>query len=387
MAFKNYSNYLVHLESKEHLQGEEPKNLYACKECNKTFTGYNSFRVHVTLFHKANMKEHSCTYCSYKTKFTKNMKRHIALHTESPQFICDVCGSQFQTKNSLQEHHLRLHAVGKNFSCEKCGKSFGRSSDLNRHLTNTHADAPLYTCHCGNKYKSLSSLQRHQLMNHDKVETKQNRLRKLYPVNVDKPAKKKLKKDTTDPSSLTGSANPSVIEAKNIATNPPKKRVKKTKSNPPSSTKVVEIITPILEPQVPLVSALPESNTIEMGSNLEEDLLGVTYNMDFVGVNKSQVVYSHDLDLSSFQVESVIQLDNEPIIEGAGVLINVRNLFTQPLTNEFVIPQNLEPSMIVELEDSLNNAAQHMDVNGHKEDIISSLQEYILPQELNFFNV
>lgn len=316
------------------------------------------------------------------------MKRHIALHTEKPQFICDVCGSQFQTKNSLQEHHLRLHAVGKNFSCEKCGKVFGRSSDLNRHLTNTHADAPLYKCHCGNKYKSLSSLQRHQLMNHDKVETKQNRLRKLYPVNVDKPAKKKLKKDTTDQSSIAGSANPSLIETKNVATNPPKKRVKKTKSNPPSSTKVVEIITPLLEPQVPLVSAIPEANTINMGSNLEQDLLGVTYNMDFVGVDKSQVVYSHDLDLSSFQVESVIQLDNEPIIEGAGVLINVRNLFTQPLTNEFIIPQtSLEPSMIVELEESLNNAAQNMDVNGHKEDIISSLQEYILPQELNFFNV
>lgn len=379
MTFKSYHNYLHHLESKEHLQGEEPKILLPCNECNKAFTSHNSLRVHVTLFHKAKLKEQTCTYCSYKTKFPKNLNRHIALHTKEPQFICDVCGSQFQTKNSLQEHHLRLHAVRKNFSCEKCGKAFGRASDLNRHLANTHADTPLYICHCGNKYKSLSSLQRHQLMNHDKVETKQTRLKKLFPLP--KPIKKKVTKKETNLPLLTGS-----IETQKDVIHPPKKKAKKTKSNAASSTTVMEVLTPLIEPQGPLVSALPEEDTIVMENNLDQDLLEVTYNMDFAGVNKSQVVYSQDLDLSGFQVGSVIQLDNEPIIEGAGVLINVRNLFTQPLTNEFIIPSTtLEPSMIVELEESL--AAQHMDVNGHKEDIISSLQEYILPQELNFFNV
>ncbi|XP_054278843.1 zinc finger protein 699-like isoform X2 [Macrosteles quadrilineatus] len=339
LTFKRLWNYRNHLESNEHLQGDAPKQLLACPQCGKTFTNKNNLRVHISRVHKAN-KEHACPHCDYKTKVRNNLKRHIASHTEKPQFVCDKCGGQFHTKASLQEHDLRLHNDSKDFSCDKCGTVFSRSSDLNRHLLNKHSEAALYSCHCGNSYKSLSNLKRHQLLGHRQVD-KPKRIKKLFDGKTGKKKKDKVESATSSEG------------------------------------------LQLLESQVQEVSSvMNESNVVVMSDNSEQ-LLQVSYSMDFAQ-DKSQVVYTQSLDMSGLQVvDSMIQLENHPK-QSSNLLINVRNLFGR---NDYILPPPIGTSMVNSLDNTVATDLPDIAISSQKQNVITGLQEYIIPNELNFLNV
>lgn len=306
--------------------------------------------------HNANLKEYCCTLCPYKTSISTNLKRHMNLHTEKPQFICDKCAAKFQTKSALLEHNLVIHSDRKDFSCDKCGNQFHRRSDLNRHLLNTHSDTAQYSCHCGNSYKTLSSLKRHQLLTHNTVDLKQKRLKKLFPVEV---------------------------------AELPKKKVKKTKLKVPSTSLVEVNDLQLINSEIPSVSsaAIPESSTVEMmAERPPEDLLQESYNIDFptqIIEDKSQVIYAQNLDMNSFQVvESMIPLDSHLAKEGTSVLINVRNLFGRSTSNNYIIDNPVETSLVSNLSGSLTDIA----VTNHKQDLIAGLQDFIIPHDLGFLN-
>uniref|UniRef100_A0A1B6JCR0 C2H2-type domain-containing protein n=1 Tax=Homalodisca liturata TaxID=320908 RepID=A0A1B6JCR0_9HEMI len=347
-TFKHERYFKSHLETEEHLRGEEPKAILVCKECKKTFTNKSNLRIHISRMHRADLKEHACTLCPYKTKVQTNLKRHLAFHLEKPQFICDKCGAQMQSKNALHEHHQLVHNENKYFSCEKCGKLFSRSSDLKRHLSNTHSDTPLYACHCGSNYTTLSNLRRHQLLSHGEVDIKQKRLKKLFPSENKDPPKKKVKKEKVKKESV--------------------------------SSKSEELL---IKPDMSDISPdIPETNTVVMmGDQHPEELLQVAYNMDFASDDKSHVVYAQNLDMSNLHVvESMIHLDGDPDKQGASVLINVRNVFA----NDYMIPASMETSIVNPLGDTLADTTHHIAVSHHKADVMSGLQDYIIPNDLNF---
>lgn len=330
------------METNEHLRGEEPTNLLACKVCNKTFLNKNNLRAHVSRNHNASLKEHSCTLCSYKTTFPTNLKRHMTLHTQEPQFICEKCAAKFQTKSALQEHIVGVHSGHKEFSCDKCGNQFNRRSDLNRHLLNTHSDTAQYACPCGNKYRTLSSLKRHQLMTHSSVDAKQQRLSKMFPTNIAEPKKR------------------------------PKRIKKKTNPIKESDNKLLTITE--VSDSIRATSSVvmtPETHPVEL----------IPYNIDFeeqIIEDKNQVVYTEDLDIDSFQVvEPMLQLGRGIEKEGPNVMINVRNLFDKPGPNNYCIHNAIETC----------NLDGCMAVTDQKHDLIASLQDYIIPNDLNFLNV
>lgn len=357
VTFKHERNYRSHLETNEHLNGEEPKNLLPCKDCSKTFNNKNNLRAHISRMHNSNLKEHFCTLCPYKTSISTNLKRHINLHTEKPQFICDKCAAKFQTKSSLQEHNLIIHGDNKDFSCDKCGNQFHRRSDLNRHLLSTHSDLAKHSCHCGNSYKTQSSLKRHQLLNHNAlIDPKQKRLKKLFPIEIVEPSKKK--------------------------------KVKKLKNEEVSSTLEdgnLQLISSEISSDPPTI---PESNTvIMMAGSQTEGFLQEAYNIDFptqIIEDKSQVIYAQNLDMSNFQVvESMIESDNDLAKQGTSVLINVKNVFGRSTSNNYIIDHPIESYLVNNLNGTLTDIA----AANHKQDLIAGLQDYLIPHDMNFLNV
>lgn len=348
MSFKNAKNFRDHLQTKTHLQREEPKNLLPCEQCKKTFTNKNNLRVHMVRMHKGNKTDHSCTYCDYKTSRLENFKRHVSLHTEKPKFMCDKCGLQLQSKNSLQEHDLKRHSGKKNFSCEKCGKNFSRSSDLNRHL-NTHNDTVSFSCHhCGSTYKSYNGLNKHIILTHNIDPTKHSRLKKLFVEETKNEPSKGSKKQTSC-----------------------KKEQKKEKT------------AKIDRSKIHTTTSVVENNTIVVMTDCHpQQLLEVPYNLDFAS-EKTQV-YNQNLDLQV--VESMIELDSSAKRD-QNVLINVRNIFGRSIDNEYMLSTPLEPSMIDNLTETLNEASQHIAIATEKPDEMPVLQDYMISPDLSFLNV
>lgn len=345
ITFKSAKNLRDHLQTKTHLHGEDPRNLIPCDQCNKTFTNKNNLRVHIARMHKGNKTDHSCLYCDYKTSRLENFKRHVSLHTDKPKFMCEKCGLQLQSKHSLHEHDLKQHSDKKNFSCEKCGKNFSRSSDLHRHL-NTHNDTVSFSCHhCGGTYKSYNSLNKHIILAHNIDPTKQMRLKKLFAEETNKELSKGSKKQTS-----------------------------KSEQKPDKMEKT----------QIQPAPSVVENNTIVVMTDCHpQQLIEVPYNLDFAG-DKAQV-YNQNLDLQV--VESMIELDSASSKRDQNVLINVRNIFSRSMDNEYILSAPLESSMIDNLTETLNEASQHMAIATEKPDDIPVLQDYMISPDLSFLNV
>jgi len=54
----------------------------------------------------------ACTECSYQTKYSTTLTRHVeSKHIQSDGFQCDVCHQFCPTRNSLMSHQYRKHDI------------------------------------------------------------------------------------------------------------------------------------------------------------------------------------------------------------------------------------------------------------------------------------
>ncbi|XP_064381799.1 histone-lysine N-methyltransferase PRDM9-like isoform X1 [Halichondria panicea] len=107
--------------------------------------------------------KHCCTYCSYQTAISGNLKLHIQTHTGEKPYNCHVCGRGFSTKQNLGIH-LRTHTGEKPYNCHVCGRGFSTKQNLGIHLR-THTGEKPYNCHvCGRGFSQKPTLDSHLLI-------------------------------------------------------------------------------------------------------------------------------------------------------------------------------------------------------------------------------
>ncbi|XP_064628194.1 transcription factor hamlet-like isoform X4 [Lineus longissimus] len=81
-------------------------------------------------------------------------------------FICKFCGNVYKSMSSLKRHE-RVH-IGKGSTCDICQKQYAEIYDLKRHIASVH-DKIRYPCpECQKQFRSKYSLQRH-LDDHKKI--------------------------------------------------------------------------------------------------------------------------------------------------------------------------------------------------------------------------
>ena len=142
--------------------GEKP---YSCQICGKAFGRQDKLNRHMQIH--TGYKPFSCAACDYKAVDRCTLKKHMRVHTDERPYHCQIC--PYKSKDSSQlTVHLRTHTGDSPFACQQkgCLATFKTNSDLTRHIR-THTGEKPYKCdYCEHRVKIKSNLKAHIRVNH-----------------------------------------------------------------------------------------------------------------------------------------------------------------------------------------------------------------------------
>ncbi|XP_064163105.1 zinc finger protein 513 isoform X1 [Anguilla rostrata] len=107
-------------------------------------------------------KLHSCKLCSFSSRYSNHLKRHMKTHNGEKPYRCPHCAYASAQLVNLQRH-LRIHTGEKPYSCAHCHFACSSLGNLKRHQRMHTHDKPNKCSHCDYGASSALSLKRHQM--------------------------------------------------------------------------------------------------------------------------------------------------------------------------------------------------------------------------------
>ncbi|CAF3888300.1 unnamed protein product [Rotaria sp. Silwood1] len=105
--------------------------------------------------------------CTHRPDKPSRIKEHIRRHTQEKTIACPRCGSLFSCGVKFIEHCQLSIEVSPNFQCEKCAQQFQSKSLLQKHL-NKHATK--HACpYCTQIFSTPSGVKRHIIYRHTDI--------------------------------------------------------------------------------------------------------------------------------------------------------------------------------------------------------------------------
>lgn len=143
---------------KDHMNTHGIK-LYKCRYCQQKYGTWSNLHWHIQK-HKIELNDPTakpqikqetgpvqCETCLhvFRSKASFRVHKHV-MHTNSPGFLCSICGKKFNQRVSLNSH-LKVHAGIKKHECELCNKSFFQLGHLKTHME-THNRIKVFVNQC-----------------------------------------------------------------------------------------------------------------------------------------------------------------------------------------------------------------------------------------------
>ena len=141
--------------------------------CEKEFSKKGKLRAHNRAIHEG--ITHACLFCSYKTGFPSNLKRHNQKAHEDQSINDGVTtpiesevkaylGQIFDSEEPLDSDESKIKI--KSFLCRECGKELASNQNLNIHKKAVH-ELVKYPCDdCGHQSTNKSNLKSHKKKKH-----------------------------------------------------------------------------------------------------------------------------------------------------------------------------------------------------------------------------
>ncbi|XP_010739070.2 zinc finger protein 501 [Larimichthys crocea] len=146
-------------DSVSHQRSHNPKKLFKCLVCRKTFKHSTALQRHMTCH--TGERPFVCTVCGKTFRQKGSLHIHMRKHTGEKPFSCLVCGKNFTQSGTLSAH-MRIHTGEKPFSCSVCKKRYNERGTLVRHMR-VHTGEKPFTCSlCGKRFSEKGNLNKHK---------------------------------------------------------------------------------------------------------------------------------------------------------------------------------------------------------------------------------
>lgn len=129
--FYNSGNESINNEIEVADNSENIEALKACTQCVKSFRKEEQLEAHINLVH-LRKKAVTCKLCNSGFSNMGNLKRHHMLQhsqVKIKKHICTECNKAFNYSSSLSKH-MRIHKNIRNYVCDHCAKSFIHKTGL-----------------------------------------------------------------------------------------------------------------------------------------------------------------------------------------------------------------------------------------------------------------
>jgi len=144
---------------------------FVCEICYKKFEFKAYLIVHSLSHDKKQLNKYQCPICQKRLSSSRDLKKHVAIHTNEKFFKCNKCSYGCVKKEYLHLHELAHHTTKKKkrpHQCDKCDASFLQKSELTIHIRNHTGERPYKCQQCGRGFIRAVALTNHKVVHSDK---------------------------------------------------------------------------------------------------------------------------------------------------------------------------------------------------------------------------
>lgn len=174
---------------------------FFCSPCQRHFQLLSSFKKHVACFHPEDIENpqiYTCGYCAKEFYLKTLLRHHLKYYSKStpdgcsnrvvpsreerikkmeekklnaPRYLCEECGSDYSSKQTLNLHISKKHApvdTGTEVVCSHCQEQFINSDHLMTHMASVHPEEiqvpnfSLFICgYCEKEFPTKIGLRTH----------------------------------------------------------------------------------------------------------------------------------------------------------------------------------------------------------------------------------
>ena len=150
---------------------EDIKCPYCPYLCNMEF----KLKKHIKVDHQK--EDNRCEKCSKDFPGLQDLIEHLKIEHMDP-YQCSECISTFDTRSLMEKHQFDNHNIW--FFCKKCDKRFAYSAELKQHFTEHEPGKQTYLCEdCGTGFETKPQLKMHLVKDHYSGDNKE--MLKFHP--------------------------------------------------------------------------------------------------------------------------------------------------------------------------------------------------------------